>query len=85
MNLTSHKTSLIILVITALVSSRTFFALVNDPEGPNLLIVVVLAAILLGVSLGLLRLLGHSLKGGKRLLFGIAAQVVLAAGLYWMA
>ncbi len=36
--------------VTALVSSRTFFALLRDPEGPNLLIVVVLAAFIYFLS-----------------------------------
>lgn len=40
----SKKTWLVILGIIAVLSSRGFFFFVNDPEGPNLLIVLVLAA-----------------------------------------
>ena len=39
----------LILAIVSLVLSMTAFLFVNDPEGPNLLIVVVLAAIIYGV------------------------------------
>lgn len=41
----------LVLVVTAFSLSRGMFALFNDPEGPNLLIVTVLAAIILGMSL----------------------------------
>jgi energy-coupling factor transporter transmembrane protein EcfT len=37
------KTSLIILGITALIFSRTMLVCFDDPEGPNLLIVTVMA------------------------------------------
>jgi len=37
---------LVILPIISLICSRTFFWLVDDPEGPNLLIVVALASII---------------------------------------
>lgn len=43
----------IILAIVSLVLSRATFLLVNDPEGPNLLIVVVLAAIIYAVLLAI--------------------------------
>ena len=51
MHLKFKKTHLLILGVTSLVCSRTFFALINDPEGPNLLIVVVLALIVYFLSL----------------------------------
>lgn len=38
--------SLIILLITAFACSRTMFAAIDDPEGPNLLVVTVMAAII---------------------------------------
>ncbi len=44
------KTHALILGVTSLVCSRTFFTLINDPEGPNLLIVVVLALVVYLVS-----------------------------------
>lgn len=46
MNLTTKKTSLIILAIVSLLCSRAVFFFLNDPEGPNLLIVTVLAAVI---------------------------------------
>ena len=48
----SKKTPLIILAIIALISSRVIFTFVNDPEGPNLLIVLVLAAFIYAVLVG---------------------------------
>ncbi len=45
------KTSFLILAITALVCSRATFSFFKDPEGPNLLIGIVLATALYLVSL----------------------------------
>lgn len=45
------KVLLLILGAFSLVSSRLVFFFINDPEGPNLLIVVILAAIIYGVAL----------------------------------
>jgi hypothetical protein len=51
MPLESKKTSLLLLlVITAFVCSRALFFFFHDPEGPNLLIVTVLALILYSAS-----------------------------------
>ncbi len=41
----SRKSLLIILGVVSLVCSRMLFTLINDPEGPNLLIVLVTAII----------------------------------------
>lgn len=38
------RTTLIMLAVSSLFISRALFTLINDPEGPNVLIVVVLAA-----------------------------------------
>jgi hypothetical protein len=46
MQFRSTKGSLLLLGVTALACSRTLFFLFHDPEGPNLLIVTVLAVIL---------------------------------------
>jgi len=51
MSIIIKKSSLLILGITALVFSRTMFLFFNDPEGPNLLIVVVMAGIIYFLSL----------------------------------
>lgn len=79
MNLKSKKIELLILAITALVCSRVTFALFNDPEGPNLLIVVVLAAVLFAFSL-----VAFQFKTSARasVLLAIALQIVLAGALY---
>lgn len=47
----SKKTSLLILGITSLVCSRIMFFFFNDPEGPNLLVVIGMAAIIYALSL----------------------------------
>ena len=44
------KIPLIVLGVLSLIASRASFMLVNDPEGPNLLIVVVWAAVIFSVS-----------------------------------
>ena len=49
----SKKASLFLLAIASLVCSRAVFLFINDPEGPNLLIVIVLAAMIFLVVLGL--------------------------------
>jgi hypothetical protein len=81
--LSSRKTALVILAITALVCSRAMFALFNDPEGPNLLIVMVMAAILYFLSLA--AYIYNPLETGlKKLLLTIFVQVLLATGLYFL-
>jgi hypothetical protein len=47
------KSSLIILGITAIVFSRTMLASLDDPEGPNLLIVLLMAGVVYFTSLTL--------------------------------
>ena len=42
----SHKPISFLPIITSLIISRTLFFFINDPEGPNLLIVIVLATLL---------------------------------------
>jgi len=79
----SKKTPLILLGITALVCSRTLFAFFNDPEGPNLLVVVVMAAIIYSVSL-VAYLFNSSAASLKRLWLAIAAQILLVVGLYFL-
>ncbi len=78
----SKKTSLLILGITSLVCSRALFFFFNDPEGPNLLIVVGMAVILYFVSLTVY-LFKPSITGLKRLLLGIFIQILLVAGFYF--
>ncbi|MDB5266572.1 MAG: hypothetical protein JWN89_387 [Parcubacteria group bacterium] len=82
MNFNSKKTSLLILGITSLACSRTMFSLFNDPEGPNLLIVVVMAMILYAVSFGVY-VFGPSQKGLQKLLLAIFSQIVVASAFYF--
>ncbi len=81
--LISKKTSLIISGLTALVSSRAFFALLNDPEGPNLLIVTVLAGVLYVLSWWAVRLMIPAAAGLKRLFLVVLIQIVIVAVLYF--
>jgi hypothetical protein len=76
------KTSLFILGVTALAFSRTMFAFFNDPEGPNLLIVVVAAAIVWAVSLVPYFYAGAKQQEFKKLLIGVFIQILLVAGAY---
>ncbi len=78
----TKKTSLIILGVTALVCSGVLLHSFNDPEGPNLLIIVVMALILYVVSLTAYLL--KSLSVLKQLLLAIAVQIVVAVGLYFL-
>lgn len=81
----SKKVSLVILAVTSLVGSRLLFALFNDPEGPNLLVVTVAAAIIYFLSLGVYasRSFG-SFTGLKRLLLTIFVQVVIVTIFYFV-
>lgn len=81
MNLESKKSSLIILGITSLVCSRGVFFFFNDPEGPNLLIVIVLAVVLYVPSLILYRLL--SFTHPKKVISVVFIQILVATALYF--
>jgi len=78
----SKKISTLILAATAIICSRVLFFFFNDPEGPNLLIVV-------GLALGVF-LLSYSvyvfgplkMKGIKRLSVVICIQLLSVVGLY---
>jgi len=76
----SKKTSLLFLGITALASSRTLFFLFHDPEGPNLLIVTVLAMLLYVASFIVWRIVPATTA--KKLVFAICTQVFIVTGLY---
>jgi len=82
MHFISKKASLIILAITSMVCSRAMFFLFNDPEGPNLLIVTVMAMILYFPSLAAY-LLNRSATGLRRLLLAISIQMIIAAIFYF--
>jgi hypothetical protein len=74
----SKKTSLLILGITAIACSRLLFFIFNDPEGPNLLVVIGMAAIIYFLSLaGYLR----NFSDRKKFLSAIFIQILIVTGL----
>ena len=80
MNFNEKRTSLLLLGITALVSSRTLFFLFHDPEGPNLLVVTILAVILYVTSFIVWRFIPATTI--KKLLLAICTQILIVTGLY---
>jgi hypothetical protein len=90
----SKKISLVILGITSIVCSRTMFLSFDDPEGPNLLVVIVGAAIVYFLSLTIYlfnpstksifqRFSFLSFTGLKRLLVGIFIQIIIVTVFYF--
>jgi hypothetical protein len=77
----SKKTSFLILALTATACSRVLFSLLNDPEGPNLLIVMMMAAIIYFLSL-MLCTRNLLVMGLKKLLLTIGVQMILLIGFY---
>jgi energy-coupling factor transporter transmembrane protein EcfT len=77
MNFIAKKTSHILLFITALICSGAMFHSFDDPEGPNLLIIVVFAIIIYCISLSTY-LVGVSKL--KKLLLSVCIQTLLALG-----
>jgi hypothetical protein len=84
MEFTSTKKSLLLLGITAVACSRTLFFLFHDPEGPNLLIVTVLAMLLFVASFIAWQFIPAT-TASKKLLFAIFTQVLIVTGLYTIA
>ena len=80
----SKKTSLLLLVITAFTCSRTLFFFFHDPEGPNLLIVTVLALLLYGASFIVWKFIPAT-TAGKKILSAICTQLLIVTGLYMIA
>jgi hypothetical protein len=83
MSFTSKKISLLILGITSLVCSRTLFLFFNDPEGPNLLVVIGMAAIIFFLSLAAYAFCS-SVTQFKRILITISVQILLVIGFYFL-
>lgn len=77
------STSKIILAITSFLFSRAMFVFIDDPEGPNLLIVTVLAAIVYFLSLAVypLKTSGVNLK---KILTVISIQVIIVTIIYFL-
>lgn len=80
----SKRPALFILGLTAIVCSRIMFVFFNDPEGPNLLVVGVLAAIVYLVSLGVYFYMPLTTTGFKKALLTVAAQILLVVVLYFV-
>ena len=78
----SKKIPLLILGATALVCSRLLFVFFNDPEGPNLLVVLVTAVIVYVPSLAVY-VYAPSTADQKKLLLAIFIQILLVAALYF--
>lgn len=75
----SIKTSLLLLGITSTVCSRVMFLFFNDPEGPNLLVVMGTAAMVYFLSLAAYL---FNFASAKRFFLAISIQIVIVAGLY---
>lgn len=85
MNFRSKKAAFLILGITAIVCSKVLFFSFNDPQGPNLLIVGMMAVILYALSLAIYVFKTPTkLDDLKRLLAGILIQVLAVTGLYFL-
>lgn len=82
MHMQSRTDSLVILGITAVVFSRSTLLLIDDPEGPNLLVVAVAAAIVFFLSLAAYAP-GFAITGRRRLFSAILIQLLLVAGFYF--
>lgn len=77
--------SLLILSFTSLVCSRVMFAFFNDPEGPNLLVVVVMAVVVFALSLPVYRHYSSETQDShKRLFLPILTQVVVVTSIYFL-
>ena len=79
----SKKISLIILAVTAVICSRMLFVFFNDPEGPNLLIVGILALAVFVLSSAAYIFGSFPISGIKRLSAIIGIQILLVIGLYF--
>ena len=81
----SKAAPLLLLATTAVASSRAVFVFFRDPEGPNLVVVIGLAAIIYLVSLPIY--LSNAIRtftSLKRLIVAITIQVLVATGLWFV-
>ena len=84
MNFNSKKTLLVILGLTSIICSRAMFFFFDDPEGPNLLVVIVMAAIIYALSLLSYRYCFSTIQDGlKKLLLTVFVQVIVTVGFYF--
>ena len=74
------RSTLLILGLTSVVLSRAIFFLIDDPEGPNLLIVMVLAAFIFLLLL-LVRTVLTKHRMGRHRLIGV---ILVILGFLWL-
>lgn len=81
----SKKTAPLILGITSIVCSRAMFFFFDDPEGPNLVVVLGMAAIVYFSSLVVysFKPVRFSFIEPKKLVFVFCIQVLIVVGLYF--
>jgi hypothetical protein len=83
MHINFKNSFLLILAITAVVCSRIMFEFFHDSEGPNLLVVTGMAAVIYLVSSAVyLSKIYPSLTGFKRSSVTIFIQILVATGVY---
>lgn len=78
-----NKTPLLILGVTSILCSRGMFLFINDPEGPNLLVVMVMALIVYFLSLAVY-FFSAPTTSSKKLLLVIFTPLAIAAGFYFL-
>ncbi|WCT11706.1 hypothetical protein [Mucilaginibacter jinjuensis] len=83
MNFQSKKTSLVLLGATAILCSRTLFFFFNDPEGPNLVVVIGLAIAIYLLSLAAYTFLLSKFQGIKRLAVAVCVQILAVIVMYF--
>jgi hypothetical protein len=86
MRFDSKKVSLLFLAITAIACSRTVFAFINDPEGPNLLVVLGMAAVIYVIpAIVYLSRVSMVLTTPARALAAVVLQASIATSAYlWL-
>lgn len=85
MNLESKKISLPLLALTSVCCTRVLFTFLNDPEGPNLPIVLTLSFFTYLLSLTVYFYPAKPFAAPKRIGSTVFAQVLIVTGLYlWL-
>lgn len=82
MNLSQKNISLIILGLTSIVCTRLMLMLINDPEGPNLLVVLVMSAVVYTLALPVYFLSLEAPRQITKILLTFLAQVIIVAIMY---
>ena len=72
-----------ILAVTAIICSRMLFVFLNDPEGPNLIIVAGLALAIYFLSFAAYVFIPSKIKGLKRFSLAICIQILSVIGIYF--